>query len=157
MIRFLGYAVLFVTVVALIVATVWVGAHNRLVHLRQLVRESWRDVDVELKRRHDLVPNLVEVVRAYAGHERDLIALLTAEREALAGPVAAVAERYPQLQASRSFQELQAQLVDTEDRLAAARRIHNANLRVYDTALQSFPSSAVARRAGFGPYIADET
>lgn len=156
MIRFLGYAVLLVAVLGLVAAAIWVETHNRLVQLRQLVRESWRDVDVELRRRHDLVPNLVEVVSAYAAHERDLIALITAERDALAGPVAAVAERYPQLQASHSFQRLQTQLVETEDRLAAARRIHNANLRVYDTALQSFPSSLVARRAGFGPYVPDE-
>ncbi|MGN6753369.1 MAG: LemA family protein [Intrasporangium sp.] len=129
----------------------WFTTHNRLVHLRQHISESQRDVDVELKRRHDLVPRLVEVVRAAAGHERALIATLRAEQVPLSGPLALVAERSPQLRTADNFLALQHQLAETEDRLAAARRIHASNVERYNERVQRVPTSLVARAGGFTP------
>jgi LemA protein len=129
----------------------WLGAHNRFVQLRQHITESQRDVDVELRRRHDLVPRLVEVVQAAAAHEHDLVVLLTAERVPLSGPLAAVAERSPELRAADNFLALQRALAETEDRLAAARRIHAANVERYNERVQQVPTSIVARAGGFTP------
>jgi LemA protein len=127
----------------------WITAHNRLVQLRQHISESQRDVDVELKRRHDLVPRLVEVVQAAAGHERALIATLRAEHVPLSGPLALVAERSPQLRSADHFLALQRQLAETEDRLAAARRVHASNVERYNERVQRVPTSFVARAGGF--------
>ena len=141
--------------------------YNRIVGLRQHLRESWADIDVELKRRHDLIPNLVETVKGYAAHERETLTKLmelrsramsdTAPR-ALAedetaiqrqlGRVFALAEAYPQLKADKSFLELQRELANTEDRLAAARRFYNGNTRELNSLVQSFPSNIVAGMAG---------
>lgn len=134
-----------------VVGVAWLLAHNRFVQQRQHLHESWRDVDVELRRRHDLIPGLVAVVSAGAAHEQSLIALLTSERGLLAGPVALVAERYPGLSSAGNFLALQRQLVETEDRLAAARRIYNSNVERYNERLQSVPTSLVGRRGGFAP------
>ncbi len=129
----------------------WLAAHNRFVRQRQHVDESWRDVDVELRRRHDLVPGLVRVVGAYAAHERSLLEALTAERGLLSREVAAAARAYPALHADPLFLDLQHRLVDTEARLAAARRIHNSNVRAYNTRVQSVPTNLVARAGRFSP------
>jgi len=143
--------------------------YNRLVHLRNLTRESWRDIDTELQRRYDLVPNLVNTVKGYAAHEQQTFEAVTAQRaEAMAssrepdeqGPreqalgqgvtqLLAVAERYPDLKASEQFLALQRQLADTEDRIQVARRIYNANTRAYDTLVQTFPGLLVARAFKF--------
>jgi LemA protein len=144
--------------------------YNRLVHLRNLTRESWRDIDTELQRRYDLVPNLVNTVKGYAAHEQQTFEAVTAQRadamaksrapdeqapkEAALGQgvtqLLAVAERYPDLKASEQFLALQRQLADTEDRIQVARRIYNANVRAYDTLVQTFPGLLVARAFKFG-------
>lgn len=150
-------------------ALVWsLLIYNRLVRLRQHVRESWSDIDVQLKRRHDLIPNLVAVVRGYASHESATLenvarlrsAALRAQhspREAssLEAPLAAglasvfaVAERYPELKADAQFVSLQRELAETEDRIAAARRFFNANVRDLNTLCEQFPTSVVAGIAG---------
>lgn len=160
-----------VAVVVVLVAALWVVVtFNRLVSLRNLVAESWRQIDVELHRRHDLVPNLVETVRAYAVHERTVLEDVVRLRAAAAAPGAtpaqqaeqegalggalsrlvAVAEGYPELKSSANFVELQRQLAETEDRIAAGRRFYNANVRSLNTAVESVPSNLVASWFGFG-------
>jgi LemA protein len=141
--------------------------YNRLVRLRQYCRESWATIDTELKRRHDLIPNLVAAVRGYAAHEADTLAAVTAARGRTAagspreiaveeGPVVtgmqhllAVAESYPELKASDNFLRLQGDLADTEDRIQASRRLYNANVRELNANLQSFPANLIARQLGF--------
>jgi len=149
--------------------------YNRLVHLRNLTRESWRDIDTELQRRYDLVPNLVSTVKGYAAHEQQTFEAVTAQRaDAMAatrepdeqapreqalgrgvGRLLAVAEQYPELLASTQFLALQRELTDTEDRIQVARRIYNANVRAYDTLVQTFPTLFIARSFGFAarPYF----
>jgi LemA protein len=161
--------------VLLLVALVLFVVYNRLVRLRNLSTEAWRDVDTELQRRYDLIPNLVSTVKGYAAHEEQTFETVAARRadamaanrspdeqapreQALGQGVAqllAVAERYPALRASEQFANLQRQLADTEDRIQVARRIYNANVRAYDSLVQSFPSLLVARMFGFGarPYF----
>ena len=154
-----------------VVVAIPLAIFNRLVHLRNTVRESWRDIDTELQRRYDLIPNLVSTVKAYAAHERDVLdAVTTLRTEAMAehGPadaqapreqalgngvaqLMAVAEQYPELKASEGFVELQRELVDTEDRIQLSRRIYNANARGYDTVVQTFPAMLVARTFHFEP------
>ena len=150
--------------VAVVAAIALLLTYNRFVRLRNLIDESWHDIDTELQRRYDLIPNLVETVKGYAAHERDVFESVTtlrtqamAERrapdaqapieQALGQGVAqvmAVAENYPDLKASEEFLALQHELVDTEDRIQVARRIYNANVRSYNTMVQSFPSMIIA-------------
>lgn len=151
---------------------VWVVVmFNRLVGLRNHIRESWSNIDTELKRRYELIPNLVEVVRGYARHERDVFEQVVALRNQCArnhgSPasqatdekqlVAAVsrllvlAEAYPELKAQESFLKLQRELVNTEDRLQAARRFFNGNVRDYQNRVEMFPGSIVAAVFGFRP------
>jgi LemA protein len=157
-----------VAVVVLIAIAVAIS-YNRFVSQRNLVQESWRQVDVELKRRHDLIPNLVETVKGYATHEREVFDAVTKARAAAASPGAspaqqaqqegvlgqalgrlfAVAEAYPDLKASTNFLGLQSELTDTEDRIAAGRRFYNANVRALNTRVESFPSNLVASTFGF--------
>ncbi len=140
-------------------------SYNRFVQQRQLVANSWSNIDTELRRRHDLIPSLVATVQGYADHEQGVFEAVTAARAAaVAGPrddiavqarqegalssalrqVFAVAEGYPQLQASANFLQLQRELVSTEDRIQAARRFHNANVRDLNRRVESFPSNLVA-------------
>ena len=149
-----------------VVLGVWlVVSRNTFVRLRTLVDESWGDIDVELSRRHDLIPNLVATVQGYADHEREVLETLVRAREdatahrgdrpaaregfeetvtrALLSVLARV-EAYPDLKASTSFLDLQHQLALTEDRIAAARRFYNGNVRSYDTRVRTFPSNVVA-------------
>nr|WP_243861280.1 LemA family protein [Cellulomonas uda] len=141
-----------------------VAQYNALVRLRNLVQESWRQIDVELHRRHDLIPNLVETVKGYAAHERAVFDEVTRARAAAAGTGAsvaeqavqenqltqalgrlfAVAENYPVLRASENFQQLQNELSTTEDRIAAARRFYNANVRSLNTKIETFPTNVIA-------------
>lgn len=162
--------VVIVLVVLVVVLLLWgVGMYNSLVRLRNLVQEAWRQIDVELHRRHDLIPNLVETVKGYAAHERAVFDEVTAARAAASNPGAtpaaqaqqenaltaalgrlfAVAEAYPQLRASENFLALQAELTTTEDRIAAGRRFYNANVRQLNTRVESFPSNLVASWFGF--------
>ena len=158
-------------VLLVIVVAVPLFVYNRLVHLRNLTRESWRDIDTELQRRYDLIPNLVDTVKGYAAHEQQTFDAVAAQRaDAMATArepdtqaareralgrgvtqLLAVAERYPELRASGQFLALQRQLVETEDRIQVARRIYNANVRAYDTLVQTFPAGLVARGFGFTP------
>lgn len=141
-----------------------IGTWNRFVRLRNMIRESWSNVDVALQRRHDLIPNLVETVKGYAKHEQEVLARLVEAREHAmrrapdlhqrkvdeeelvrsVNTVMARAEAYPDLKASQQFLELQRELTNTEDRIAAARRFFNSNIREYNTAVHSFPASIVA-------------
>jgi LemA protein len=143
--------------------------YNALVGLRNYIRESWSDVDVELKRRYDLIPNLVSTVKGYATHERDTLERVTELRNRCAannGPVAeqsrdesqlvdalkqmlVVVENYPQLKADQNFLKLQTELVNTEDRIQAARRFYNGNVRDYRNECETFPSNLVAKMFGF--------
>lgn len=166
--------VLVVAVVALVVlpALCLVVMYNRFSRQRTLVESSWSGVDVELARRHELIPNLVETVQGYAAHERDVLAALVAAREAAArhdhdapaqrrryeeevgaalATVLARVEAYPDLKASQGFLALQRELTLTEDRIAAARRFYNNNVAAYTTRLRTFPSNLVGRMFGFQP------
>lgn len=139
------------------------SSFNRFARQRNLIRESWADVDTELKRRHDLVPNLVATVQGYAAHEQSTFdAVIQARAGAVSGgadqegalsgalrSLLAVAEAYPELKASAHFLDLQHQLVATEDRIQASRRLFNANVRDYDRRVDSLPSLLVARGFGF--------
>ncbi len=148
----------------------WViGTFNGLIRLRNQCREAWAGIDTELKRRYDLVPRLVEVVKGYAQYERDVLERVVAARAAavvstgspasqardeqqLVGALRnffGIVERYPDLQANRSFLALQEELVNTEDRIAAARRFYNANVRDFNTRTQVFPANLLAGAFGF--------
>jgi LemA protein len=153
------------TGIAVLLVISAVVSHNRFVRQRTLVDESWGDIDVELSRRHDLIPNLVATVKGYADHERQLLEQLVRAREdatahrddrphdregfedtvtrALQSVLARV-EAYPDLKASTSFLQLQRELTLTEDRIAAARRFYNGNVRSYNTRVQTFPANLVA-------------
>ncbi len=163
-----------VWVVALLVLLAVVAPivmYNRFVRQRTLIDESWHDIDVELTRRHELVPNLVATVKGYADHERAVLETLVQAREQATahrdeGPqqrtayetrlgsavaqVLARVEAYPDLKASANFLDLQDQLTNTEDRIAAARRFYNGNVRAYDTRVKTFPSNLIAGMFGFG-------
>jgi LemA protein len=157
-------------VVGLIVVFV-IGLYNRLVTLRQRVREAWADIDVQLKRRWDLIPNLVETVKGYAAHERGTFEAVTKARsDAMAAAqtgspeqraqaenalgaalinLRAIAEAYPQLQAIQEFKDLSENLTATEDKIAFARRFYNGNVRDYNTAIQTVPTNIIAGMFGF--------
>ena len=145
-------------IVALVVILVlWlILTYNRFVTLRNRVKEAWADIDVQLKRRYDLIPNLVETVKGYATHERELLEKVTLARTQAMGAqtikergeaenflsqtlksLFAVSENYPQLRASENFLELQRELTDTEDKIQASRRFYNGNVRDFNTILQS--------------------
>jgi LemA protein len=157
-----------VALTALLALVLWTAvAFNRLVRGANLVREAWSGIDVQLKRRHDLVPNLVDVVQAHASFEKQVLedlARLRAEGQATRAlqdrenalstqirALLAVAEAYPQLQANQSFLALQRQLAEIEDHLQMARRYYNGTVRDYNTTVESFPSNLVASRFGFAP------
>jgi LemA protein len=154
-------------VAALVVALVLL--YNRLVTLRNRVENAWAQVDVQLKRRYDLIPNLVETVKGYAAHERETLEAVTAARtraqaaqgaaeqgaaegilgQAL-GRLFAVAEAYPELQADENFRQLQDELAQTENRIAVSRQVYNDTVLTYNTAIQTVPGLLVAGPFGFG-------
>ncbi|MDD5200011.1 MAG: LemA family protein [Terrimicrobiaceae bacterium] len=160
--------ILFVAIAPALYAMV---QYNALVSLRNHIRESWSDIDTELKRRYDLIPRLVEVARAYAAHERQIFERVIALRDRCAanqGPVSsqvgdetelvrslqsflATVEAYPELKANAQFRSLHAELVNTEDRIQAARRFYNGNVRDYSNKRESFPGSIVASLFSFAP------
>lgn len=163
--------ILIVLVVIGLIVVFVVGLYNRLVTLRQRVREAWADIDVQLKRRWDLIPNLVETVKGYAAHERGTFEAVTKARsDAMAAAqtgspeqraqaenalgaalinLRAVAEAYPQLQAIQEFKDLSENLTATEDKIAFARRFYNGNVRDYNTAIQTVPTNIIAGMFGF--------
>ncbi len=156
--------------VVLVVLVLWaVGIYNGLIRLRNLVQEAWRQIDVELQRRHDLIPNLVETVKGYAAHEKGTFEEVTRARNMAVAPgssvaeqaqqenmltqalgrLFAVAEAYPDLKASVNFQQLQQELTNTEDRIAAGRRFYNANVRELNTKIEVFPGNLIASLFAF--------
>ena len=160
--------VLIVIGAILLILLLWVtGTYNGLIRLRNHCRESWADIDTELKRRHDLIPNLVETVKGYAAHEQLLLQQITDSRakanahhdrvrdlcsdenELVRGVtrIFAVAENYPDLKADQNFLQLQRELVNTEDRIQASRRFFNANVRDLNNRVEMFPSSIIAGMA----------
>lgn len=162
-------AVWVVVVLAAFVVMVAVASYNRFVSQRQLIDNAWSNVDTELQRRHELIPNLVATVKGYAAHERDTLdAVVRARTTAVAGgsgaeeqarqenvlgdsvrQLLALQEAYPDLKADEAFAELQRELVVTEDRIQAARRLYNGNVREYNRRVESVPSVVIASIAGF--------
>ena len=160
---------MWIFLIVLVVAALWlVGAFNGLVVARNRVKESWSDIDVQLKRRYDLIPNLVETVKGYAAHESGTLDKVIqarakamnasgvkdkaqAENE-LSGTLKslfALGEAYPQLRAVEAFTKLQEELTDTEDKIQAARRFYNSNVLVLNTKIESFPTNLIAESFGF--------
>jgi LemA protein len=159
----------FIPIVVLALAAIWaILLYNNLIRARFRTREAWSGIDVQLKRRSSLIPNLVETVRGYATHEHEVFTEVTQARGALAkasGPQATVAadqtltkalgrlmvvaEAYPQLQAAGNFGQLQQELADTEEKIAYARQFYNQNAMAYNTSIQSFPGNVFARWFNF--------
>jgi LemA protein len=159
-----GIAVGLVVVVVIAI----IGMYNRLVILRTRCEEAWSDIDVQLRRRYDLIPNLVETVKGYAAHERETFEKVTEARAAAIGAktvqeqaqaenmltatlrtLFALAENYPQLRASENFMQMQRDLTDTEDKIQAARRFYNSMVRDLNIRVDVFPSSIIAGAFGF--------
>jgi LemA protein len=161
-----------IVIVAILVIGVllFIGKRNSIIGARNRVDESWSGIDVQLKRRHDLVPNLVESVKGYAAHESQTFEKITKARaeamsaqsvgdtakaeEKLSGALTdlrAVAENYPQLRATENFQQLSRNLSELEDEIQASRRIYNSNVQSYNTDIQQFPGSVIANQGGFTP------
>jgi LemA protein len=162
----MSIALIVILVLVALLVVYAVITFNSLIRLRNQAEEAFSDIDVQLKRRHDLIPNLVETVKGYAAHERQVLENVTAARSnavAAQGPEAqaraenaltgalrqlfAVAENYPDLKASRNFLELQNELTDTEDKIQAARRFYNMTVRDLNVKIEQFPSSIIARFA----------
>jgi LemA protein len=167
---------IFIGLVA-VIAFYAIYAYNNFVKLTQRAKEAWADIDVQLKRRYDLIPNLVETVKGYASHERETLDAVTNARAAATathvdpanvtpeqitamagmedalssalGRLLAVAEAYPDLKADQNFAKLQDELTDTENKIQAARRFYNGNVRDLNIALQSFPSNIIGSAFGF--------
>jgi LemA protein len=162
-----------VVAVVVVVVLFLVLAFNGLVRKRNRTQEAWAQIDVQLKRRHDLIPNLIETVKGYAAHERGTFEAVTAARTAAVNAGAtgdpskvapaenmltqslkslfAVAEAYPELKAVQNFRDLQEQLTATEDKIAFARQFYNTSVRDYVTAIQTFPRNLFASAFGFQP------
>ncbi len=157
--------------IVVLVALAGVVSYNRFVSQRNSIRNAWANIDTELRRRYDLIPNLVETVKGYASHEREVFENVAktramasaatgspADQAAAEGPFVAalrqlfaVAENYPELKANQNFLALQQELANTEDRLQTARRFYNSNVRDYNRRVQSFPSNVVANSFHFQP------
>lgn len=150
-------------VIIIIVVIAAVAVYNGLIRLKNRVDEAWSDIDVQLKRRHDLIPNLVNTVKGYATHERELFEKVTEARTAAMGAqnpadkekaenalsgtlksLFAVSENYPDLKANQNFLQLQSELTDTEDKIQASRRFYNGNVRDFNTKIEVFPSNIIA-------------
>lgn len=165
-----GTAIMIIAAV-IILPLIWViGMYNYFVKLKQQIRESWSGIDTELKRRYDLIPNIIETVKGYAKHEREIFEKLAearsraiastgtpqsqaADENILVGALRqlfAVAENYPDLKASERFGQLQSELSNTENRIQAARRFYNGNVRDLNAKVQMFPSNIIASMFGFG-------
>ena len=162
--------IIVVLVVIGAIALFFIATYNRLVTLRQRVKEAWADIDVQLKRRHDLIPNLVETVKGYASHEQGTFEEVTRARTAAQqaqgvqeqgqaenaltaaiGRLFAVAEAYPQLRATENFQQLQSQPEETEQKIAVSRQVYNDTVLTYNNATQTVPSNVIAGIFHFQP------
>lgn len=168
----------YIILAVIAVVVIWaIFAYNNFVKLIQRTKEAWADIDVQLKRRHDLIPNLVETVKGYAAHERGVFDEVTAARakatqvhvdprnvtpeqiaamsgaenalSASLGRLMAIAEAYPDLKANQNFAQLQTELSDTENKIQAARRFYNGNVRDLSIGIQSFPGNIIANMFGF--------
>ncbi len=155
--------------IVLAIIVLWlIFAYNGLVTLRNRAKEAWADIDVQLKRRYDLIPNLVETVKGYAAHEKTVFEDVTAARTAAMGATGtadkakaenmlegtlkslfAVSEAYPDLKANQNFLQLQRELGDTEDKIQAARRFYNTTVMAFNTAIQTFPNNLISGQFGF--------
>jgi LemA protein len=164
------WVILIIVAVIVILLLILVGMFNRLVRLRNRAENAWAQVDVQLRKRYDLIPNLVETVKGYAAHERGTFEEVTAARTAAQqaqgvaeqaqaenvltaalGRLFAVAEAYPQLRATENFQQLQAQLSDVEQNIAVSRQVYNDTVLSYDNALETFPTNVIAGMFHFNP------
>ena len=165
----IGLVIVGVIVLVVVGIALWVmGLYNRLVNMRERVRAAWSHIEVLLKRRHDLIPNLVESVRGYASHEsQTLESVIAARNNAVAargveqqakaegaltgalGRLFAVAEAYPELRANQNFMQLQNELTDTENGIASQRQGYNNTVRDYNTQIMSFPANLIAGSFGF--------
>jgi LemA protein len=158
--------ILLIVLVVIILAIV--AMYNGLIRLKNRVDEAWSDIDVQLKRRHDLIPNLVNTVKGYAAHEKEVFEKVTEARSRAMGAgtaadkaeaenmlsntlksLFAVAEAYPDLKANQNFLELQRELTDTEDKIQASRRFYNGNVRDFNTKIEVFPTNLMAGMLGF--------
>jgi LemA protein len=156
-------AIIIIAVVVVVLVLIFIGVNNSIIGERNRCDEAWSGIDVQLKRRHDLVPNLVETVKGYATHERETFEKVTEARadamkaqgpaqsgaaegrlSAMLGDLRAIAENYPELRATENFQQLSRNLSELEDEIQAARRIYNSNVQSYNTKIQVFPNSIVA-------------
>ena len=168
MIAILGFVLLLIIALAVLIIVAGIVIYNKLVRLRTTVKSSWSDIDVQLKKRYDLVPNLVETVKGYASHEKSVLENVTMARAAAmkaSSPadkakaenmftetlksLFAVAEAYPQLRANENFMQLQQQLKDLEDNIEYARRYYNAVVRDYNIMTETFPSNIIAGQFRF--------
>jgi len=161
--------ILYIVIALVVIIALWaVVAYNKLVTWRNRTDESWSDIDVQLKRRHDLIPNLVNTVKGYATHEQETLEkVIQARNMAVAAgnpeeqgqaenvltgalkSIFALAESYPDLKANENFKELQRELSDTENKIQAARRFYNTNVRTFNTAQQTFPTNLISEMFGF--------
>jgi len=162
-------SILYIILFVVLVLVLWlIGAFNALVKIKNRAKEAWADIDVQLKRRYNLIPNLMETVKGYASHEKEVFEKVTQARaQAMSAQnveekakaenmlsntlksLFAVSENYPDLKASQNFLELQRELRDTEDKIQAARRFYNSNVRDLNIKRESFPSSIVAQMFNF--------
>lgn len=162
------------TILLIIAAVIVLGIifiYNSLIRLRNRVDEAWSDISVQLKRRYDLIPNLIETVKGYAKHEKKVFEDVTKARTAAMGAqtvaekdqaenmlsgalksLFAVAEAYPELKANENFGKLQDELTDTEDKIMASRRFYNGNVRDFNTKIETFPTNLMANSLGFKKY-----
>ncbi len=160
---------LWILIAIIVIAAIWLWAvYNGLIKSRVRTDEAWSDINVQTKRRYDLIPNLMETVKGYAAHEKTVFEDVTKARTAAMGATGmedkskaenmltgalkslfAVAEAYPDLKANQNFLQLQSELTDTEDKIQAARRFYNANVRDFNTKLQVFPTNVFAKSLGF--------
>ncbi|MFZ5365247.1 MAG: LemA family protein [Patescibacteria group bacterium] len=160
---------LYIILVVVAVLALWlIGVYNGLIKLRNRTQEAWSDIDVQLKRRYDLIPNLVETVKGYATHEKETFLRVTEARNmamkattpeekakaenmlsATLKTLFAVAESYPELKANQNFLQLQDELSDTENKIQASRRFYNGNVRDFNTKIEVFPNNMIAGMLGF--------
>ncbi|OGD23429.1 hypothetical protein A2Z10_00410 [Candidatus Azambacteria bacterium RBG_16_47_10] len=158
----------YIIIIPVAIVVILIIIYNRFVRLANRVAEAWSDIEVQMKRRYDLIPNLVETVKGYATHEKGVFESVTQARAAAMGATSladhakaenmlsstlkslfAVSEAYPQLRANENFLDLQKELTDAEDKIQAARRFYNGNVRDYNTLLESFPSNLIGKAFSF--------